>query len=104
MKKIALISVSDKTNIDTFASQLVKNNYTIISTGGTAKYLEDKGAAEIVDSDVSNSDALFKLLIDLENDHNRRESMGQKASLVFPPNTSESICKTINESLKIQTK
>ena len=69
-----------------------------------AKYLEDKGAAEIVGSDISNSEALFKLLIDLENDHNRRESMGQKASLVFPPNTSESICKTINESLKIQTK
>ena len=43
MKKIALISVSDKTDIDSFASQLVKNNYTIISTGGTAKYLEDKG-------------------------------------------------------------
>ena len=43
MRKIALISVSDKTDIDLFASQLVKNNYTIISTGGTAKYLEDKG-------------------------------------------------------------
>ena len=43
MKKIALISVSDKTDIDSFASQLVKNDYTIISTGGTAKYLKDKG-------------------------------------------------------------
>ena len=69
-----------------------------------AKYLEDKGAAEIVGSDISNSEVLFKLLIDLENDHNRRESMGQKASLVFPPNTSKSICKIINESLKIQIK
>lgn len=43
MNKIALISVSDKTKIDLLASQLVKNGYTIISTGGTAKYLEDKG-------------------------------------------------------------
>ena len=43
MKKIALISVSDKTNIDFLASELVANGYSIISTGGTAKFLSSKG-------------------------------------------------------------
>ena len=43
MNKIALISVSDKTNIDMLASNLIDNGYTIISTGGTASYLKDKG-------------------------------------------------------------
>ena len=36
MKKIALISVSDKTGIDSIASGLSKMGYDIISTGGTA--------------------------------------------------------------------
>jgi phosphoribosylaminoimidazolecarboxamide formyltransferase/IMP cyclohydrolase len=43
MNKIALISVSDKTDIDVLASELIENGYTIISTGGTATYLKDKG-------------------------------------------------------------
>ena len=43
MKKIALISVSDKTGIDSIASELSKMGYDIISTGGTAKYLISKG-------------------------------------------------------------
>jgi phosphoribosylaminoimidazolecarboxamide formyltransferase/IMP cyclohydrolase len=43
MNKIALISVSDKKDIDLLASKLVKNGYTIISTGGTASYLKEKG-------------------------------------------------------------
>ena len=43
MKKIALISVSDKTGIDSVASELSKMGYDIISTGGTAKHLISKG-------------------------------------------------------------
>ena len=43
MKKIALISVSDKTGIDSLASELSKIGYDIISTGGTAKHLISKG-------------------------------------------------------------
>lgn len=39
--KRALISVSDKTNIVEFAKGLIENNYEIISTGGTLKYLRD---------------------------------------------------------------
>ena len=43
MKKIALISVSDKTGIDSLASELSRIGYDIISTGGTAKHLISKG-------------------------------------------------------------
>ena len=43
MKKLALISVSDKTNIKEFASELVKLNYSIIATGNTAKMLGEAG-------------------------------------------------------------
>lgn len=39
----ALISVSDKTGIIEFAKDLVKNNFEIISTGGTLKHLEENG-------------------------------------------------------------
>ena len=39
MKKHALISVSDKTGLTDFATELVALGYTILSTGGTAKTL-----------------------------------------------------------------
>ena len=41
--KRALISVYDKTGILDFANELVKNDYEIISTSGTAKLLKDNG-------------------------------------------------------------
>ena len=41
MKKLALISVSDKTNIIEFARGIVKNGYEIIATGNTAKILAE---------------------------------------------------------------
>jgi len=40
-KKTALISVFDKTSIVEFAKVLIKKNFEIISTGGTAKILKD---------------------------------------------------------------
>jgi len=44
MEKYALISVSDKTNLLSFAKNLVeKHGYIILSTGGTAKLLADNG-------------------------------------------------------------
>jgi len=44
MEKRALISVSDKTGIVEFAKELVRHHgYTILSTGGTAKLLAEKG-------------------------------------------------------------
>ena len=43
MKKRALISVSDKTGITEFASELVKLGYELISTGGTYRVLKAAG-------------------------------------------------------------
>ena len=46
MNKIskALISVSDKTNLETLLTILKKYNIEIISTGGTFKFIKDKSA------------------------------------------------------------
>ncbi len=41
MKKFALLSVYNKTGIIELANQLLNNNYSIISTGGTYKKLEE---------------------------------------------------------------
>jgi len=43
MKRYALISVSDKGGIDLLAAELIKLGFGIISTGGTAKFLSEKG-------------------------------------------------------------
>jgi len=42
VKRYALLSVFDKQKIEQIASFLVKNDYKIISTGGTAEYLKSK--------------------------------------------------------------
>ena len=39
MNKVALISVSDKSNLDLLSNFLLKTNYNIISTGGTLQYI-----------------------------------------------------------------
>ena len=41
MKKLALISVSDKSNVTELAAELTKNGYQIIATGNTAKVLSE---------------------------------------------------------------
>lgn len=43
MKKQALISVSDKSNLISFVQFLVGKDYKILSTGGTFKHLQDAG-------------------------------------------------------------
>lgn len=43
MKKRALISVSDKTNIIEFAKGLEALDYDILSTGGTLKAIQEAG-------------------------------------------------------------
>ncbi|HZZ18327.1 MAG TPA: bifunctional phosphoribosylaminoimidazolecarboxamide formyltransferase/IMP cyclohydrolase [Opitutaceae bacterium] len=44
MRKLALLSVSDKRGLAEFAAALVSDHgYTLLSTGGTAKMLQDKG-------------------------------------------------------------
>jgi phosphoribosylaminoimidazolecarboxamide formyltransferase/IMP cyclohydrolase len=42
-QRLALISVSDKTDITEFAAQLIKSGYGLLSTGGTAKTLAQAG-------------------------------------------------------------
>jgi phosphoribosylaminoimidazolecarboxamide formyltransferase/IMP cyclohydrolase len=53
MKKRALISVSDKTNVTEFAKNLIELGYEIISTGGTLKQLSADGVKCISISDVT---------------------------------------------------
>ena len=45
--KRALMSVTDKTGIDTFAAGLVELGFEIISTGGTRRFLEEAGVPVI---------------------------------------------------------
>ncbi len=52
--KYALLSVSDKTGILDFAQQLIQLGYTILSTGGTAKLLQQHDVHVIEVSDYTN--------------------------------------------------
>jgi len=52
MKKRALISVSDKTNIKNFAESLLNLNYEIISTGGTYDLIKGENVYNV--SDITN--------------------------------------------------
>lgn len=54
MKKIALISVYDKKNIEKFASDLIELGFSIISTGGTYKLLKDKNLPVKKVEDITN--------------------------------------------------
>ena len=54
MKKRVLISVSDKSGLTEFAQFLEKNNYQLISTGGTFKHLKDAGLSPIQIDKVTN--------------------------------------------------
>ena len=54
MKKRVLISVSDKSRLTEFAQFLEKNNYQLISTGGTFKHLKDAGLSPIQIDEVTN--------------------------------------------------
>ncbi|CAH2717270.1 Bifunctional purine biosynthesis protein PurH [Neobacillus rhizosphaerae] len=54
MKKLALISVSDKNGVSEFAKELVSLGFEIISTGGTKKILQDNGIPVLGVSDVTS--------------------------------------------------
>jgi len=54
-KRLALISVSDKTGIINFARNISKLGYDLLSTGGTAKALSDAGLAVTEVSDYTGS-------------------------------------------------
>jgi phosphoribosylaminoimidazolecarboxamide formyltransferase/IMP cyclohydrolase len=53
MKKRVLMSVSDKKGIVEFAKGLVKHDYEVVSTGGTAKVLKENGIPVIGISEVT---------------------------------------------------
>jgi phosphoribosylaminoimidazolecarboxamide formyltransferase/IMP cyclohydrolase len=55
MSRLALLSVSDKTGIVELARQLVANQFEIISSGGTAKTLQEAGITVIKVSDYTGS-------------------------------------------------
>jgi len=58
-KKYALISVSDKTNIVSFARLISKAGYDIISTGGTAKELQKAGIIIIPIQEITGNPESF---------------------------------------------
>ncbi|MGX4764053.1 bifunctional phosphoribosylaminoimidazolecarboxamide formyltransferase/IMP cyclohydrolase [Holzapfeliella sp. JNUCC 72] len=60
MKKLALISVSDKTGIVEFAKNLIEQGYDVISTGGTLKTLVDHNVAATPVEDITQ----FKEMLD----------------------------------------
>ena len=48
MKKLALISVSNKYGLIELATNLLNHNYTIISTGGTYKQIQNLSTTNII--------------------------------------------------------
>lgn len=56
----ALLSVSDKTGLDTFARGLAAHGVTLISTGGTAAYLKSLGLDVTEISDFTGEPELFE--------------------------------------------
>ncbi len=52
--KHALISVSDKTNLEDFANFLISKDYKLLTTSGTAKFLAEKGIESIKMSEFTN--------------------------------------------------
>jgi phosphoribosylaminoimidazolecarboxamide formyltransferase/IMP cyclohydrolase len=57
--KYALISVSDKSNIENIARSLVDLGYTILSTGGTAKYLTSMSIPNVSVSDFTEFEEIL---------------------------------------------
>ena len=59
MEKLALLSVSDKTDLTVLAEGLRKNNYDIIATGNTANKLREAGIAVKEISDITKFPEIF---------------------------------------------
>lgn len=87
MKKLALLSVSDKGKIVEFANGLVKNGYQIIATGNTAKVLAENkikvteissitGFPEIFDGRVKtlHPKIFGGILFRRDNDHDKKQA------------------------------
>lgn len=59
MKKSALLSVSDKSNIEHLAKELINHNYSILATGNTAKSLSSAGIEVTEVSDLTGFPEVF---------------------------------------------
>ncbi len=59
LKKYALLSVSDKKNIETFAKRTAKAGYEILATGKTAKMIKDAGIPCILVEDYASFPEVF---------------------------------------------
>ncbi|QLK85712.1 bifunctional phosphoribosylaminoimidazolecarboxamide formyltransferase/IMP cyclohydrolase [Staphylococcus sp. 17KM0847] len=59
MTKKAILSVSDKTGIETFAQSLVDSGYTLYSTGGTYRAIEAAGVPVASVSDLTKFDEIM---------------------------------------------
>lgn len=59
MKKLALISVSDKTKVVEFAKSIVDKGYEIIATGNTAKIIQKEGIKVREISDITSFPEIF---------------------------------------------
>jgi phosphoribosylaminoimidazolecarboxamide formyltransferase/IMP cyclohydrolase len=59
LKKLALISVSDKTKLVEFANGLIKNDYQIIATGNTAKVLSENNIDVVEISTITGFPEIF---------------------------------------------
>ena len=94
MKK-ALISVWNKDNIVELGKFLVKNNYEIISTGGTKKILEDNSIKVTSVSEITNFNEIMNgrvktlhpnlfggILADKNNDNHLRDLSTINASVI----------------------
>ena len=59
MSRLALLSVSDKRGLVSFAEGLVARGFTILSTGGTAKVLKEAGISVVKVSDHTGAPEIF---------------------------------------------
>lgn len=59
MKKFALISVSDKSNLENLAKGLKENNYDLIATGNTAKKIKEAGIEVTEISEITGFPEIF---------------------------------------------
>ena len=59
MKKLALISVSDKSNLTNLSKGLADNDYEIIATGNTANKIRESGVKVTEISDITGFPELF---------------------------------------------
>ena len=79
--KLALISVSDKSNLSNLVSFLLKNDYNIISTGGTYKYIVENIENNNIDLDPLE---MNKRIIPVENFTGFPEILGGRVKTLHP--------------------